>query len=1348
MAGFTGWKTYLQGCIPCTFPTLLEDGDDAKPETRASISVTLAEPYCRLTSFSDHHAVDSSTVLCAAWGIVLQAYTGLDSVSFAVSRPDIRPCRIDLASHASVSEVISAVAGAHDGEAHGLDISAMHPSRDDDGFTAKEFFNTCVMCPGQGSQASRETSDGLDQFDIVVLFKVEDSAVRIILRHSSALLAREQAAAVVNALERAVSDMVGGQDRLEQVCLVNAADRDEMGARNTRRAEEGLGAGIEALIGEHWRRTPSALAVCAWDGDFSYEEVGDLSAGLMGQLRDLGVGAETFVPVLFEKSRWAVIAMVGVMRAGGAFALLDPTHPPGRLRGICDDMAARVIVSSSRQAGLAAGLAGRVVTVGDGEAIATAPAKRRHGQQGGSDGGERHPTTDCFALPENALYAVFTSGSTGTPKGVVSKHSSFLAAVPAYIEGTGLDGKARVFQFASYAFDAAIFDMLMTLVAGGCVCVPSSTDRTSDLADAISRFGTTHLSLTPTVARILEPRQVPSLQTIVLGGERLTPDDVGRWTDHVRVVQLYGATECAVVSMRCTSPSSSSSSSSSGVVRTTSCDTGSRCWVVDPASHERLRPAGAVGELVVEGPLLARGYLNDAARTSETFVESPTWLRALERRSGTVYKSGDLVRLAADGSVQFVCRKNTRVKLRGQRIELGEVEHQLKLAIPSAAECVAELVTAVDASRPPMLVAFVLSRQSHDDNDDDDDDDNNNNNDVIAAGRNATSDTAVLAEPTVGFRSQIPSISSAIRRVLPSYMVPSAILPLNILPLTASDKANRRLLRQLAAEMSREELERYQSPREETTSLRAPAGDAEKALQEAFAEVLGLPLDRIGADDNFFSLGGDSLTAMKLVVAARKVTLGVTVQSVFDHPQLSELALDAKRAADKDVAREKHRVCPRPFALVAGMKTSIVRDAARQCHLPGRVFQDAYPCTQLQKGLFAETMRDASSSVANIELALSRDVDIARLRQAWTAVAKANPILRTRMILSASHGLLQLVVGQDVPLTEEGDDEEGRCQHQEAVGVVGSPLVRLILLRRDADADEGVEAPNKLLLRIHHAAYDGYTLPLMFEQLAEAYRGATLPFRPVSPFVRYLATMADATDHWRCLCQGLETPSFPVVSEQGRRPRPDSKKIHHVAVPHPRARQYTPNTHVRLAWAMTQARRQRVQDVFFGTVVSGRNAPVDGIESIMMPTLATVPCRVTLDARSTVRDMLDGMQDVATRGIPYEQLGLSEIARLGKHAARACSFQTLLVIQPALERAGHGLFDVSYAEADYRADALYAVNLFCELERQGLRVTALYDERTVPAHTMQTMLDTFGQAVRTVYTTPEILIGDVSLDGI
>ncbi|OTA60874.1 acetyl-CoA synthetase-like protein [Hypoxylon sp. EC38] len=1049
---------------------------------------------------------------------------------------------------------------------------------------------------------------------------------------------------------------------------------------------------VDTLIHERCLSQPTAPAVCAWDGEFSYMELEHLSSALAQHLMTLGVGPEVFVPLCFEKSRWTIVAMLAVTKAGGAFVLLDPSHPKARLLSICQSVSATVIVALSECSKLAANLVATVVDIGDEKSEWFA---------------DKCPWVPSSATPENALYAVFTSGSTGTPKGVVSEHSSFSAAIHPYTQAVGLDHESRVFQFASYAFDVTIFDTFMTLINGGCVCVPSNNDRWSDIAKAIHHFRVTHSSLTPTVARILDPQDLPTLRTIVLGGEKLSPTDTAKWASHVRVVNLYGASECSIMSIQSTTGDSSP-------LQTTDHTTGSSSWIVDPNDHDKLLPVGVVGELLVEGPIVGRGYIDNLEKTATTFIQPPTWLREF-RGNGycqKVYKSGDLAQYDANGSVQFVGRKDTQVKLRGQRIELSEVEHNIRLAFPSASDVVVEVVTMPDSSRPPTLVAFIR---------------NGDNVDTESRDSKAISGK-IIVEPTDWLRSQVAILQSHLQQSLPSYMVPAVFLPLSTLPLTSTHKTNRKLLRELVTTLSREGLEKYQP---KTGVNRVPLTTMEKLLQQYFARVLNLPVEHIGADDHFFRRGGDSLMAMKLVAMARKGRHNLTVQDVFEHPQLSTLASVIRCGTGDD--DEEEEPLPEPFLLV-GKQRDVVRAAAQQCHLPARAIEDIYPCTPLQRGFISETLRDPKAFIADIAIPLSPEINVQRLQEAWTAVANVNPTLRTRIVLSPSHGLLQVVVRENIRWVVSKSEEPRSL----AAGI-GTHLLQLRLCYEQ----EGNQNQPQLFLTIHHAVYDGWTLPLIFGEVEAAYHGNTLVPRPVSPFIRYLQSIPSSEAYWTSMMDNLQSPIFPSLPSITYQPSPSALMNTTITTPGSSAREFTLNTYVRLAWAVTQAQQQKTNDVFFGIVVSGRNAPVANIESMTIPTVATIPCRVTLDLQNSVRMALHKAQSDTIKGIPFEQTGLSDIRRLGENTALACSFQTLLVVQPAITPRSYSWMEESKSATDYRADATYAINMICGMEGDELKVITLYDPNVVKDSEMQRILSNFSHVLRKIYGSPDSLIRDI-----
>lgn len=467
--------------------------------------------------------------------------------------------------------------------------------------------------------------------------------------------------------------------------------------------------------------------------------------------------------------------------------------------------------------------------------------------------------------PDNALYTVFTSGSTGTPKGVIITSAAFATSAIAHSQHYHLTSQSRVFQFTSYAFDASIIEMMTTLLIGGCICVPSDAARRNNIAEAANELQVSVAQLTPSTARLLRPEDITTLKTLVLVGEPVTSSDIGQWGKAVELVNGYGPAECSAIST--VHPALHAASQAGNIGWASGCV----CWVVDQADHERLVPIGVVGELLIEGPIVGRGYLNDPERTAPVFITPPTWL--CQFRGGTstndhrLYKTGDLVQYTADGSLQFVGRKDTQVKLRGQRIELGEVEHHTRQSFPGARDVVAEVVTPVETGRAPMLVAFIWLGK-HESVEDDKVND-------------------ILMPPTNSFRAAIPAAETTLHGTVPLYMVPAVFLPLHSVPLSATGKTDRRWLRDRAAALSRADIEVYHSP---AAAKRTPVTRAERTLQALWAQVLNVPPGDIGADDSFFRLGGDSITAMQLSALLRSAGFSTHVSDIFHAKTLARLA--------------------------------------------------------------------------------------------------------------------------------------------------------------------------------------------------------------------------------------------------------------------------------------------------------------------------------------------------------------------------------------------------------------------------------------------------------------------------
>ncbi|KAE8347156.1 hypothetical protein BDV24DRAFT_147245 [Aspergillus arachidicola] len=417
---------------------------------------------------------------------------------------------------------------------------------------------------------------------------------------------------------------------------------------------------IHALIDAQCKASPEAEAVCAWDGKLTYDELDRFSACLAAELMVLGVGPDQFVPVLFEKSKWTPVALLAVLRAGGAFVMLDPSHPKERLRDICDQAQASLIVCSDSLQTHSLQLITNVVTMGYEKAAVWSKL-------------EDVPVPKSAVQPHHAVYAVFTSGSTGTPKGVVIEQSSWTTSALSLQGRLKVTASTRALIFASHAFDSSITDYLTTFLAGGCVCIPSESQRWNNLPEAVRQFQANWMQITPSVARLLKPTEIPTIKTLVLSGEALKSEDIDRWAHCVHLLNAYGPSECSVICSINGHVEPGSDPDNIGFA------SGAVFWVVDQNNINQLVPIGAIGELIIEGPVVGRCYLNDDERTQASFIDRPAWLqqlRAQDQDQAPIYRTGDLVRYQADGSLKYIGRKDSQIKLHGQRIELDETDRR------------------------------------------------------------------------------------------------------------------------------------------------------------------------------------------------------------------------------------------------------------------------------------------------------------------------------------------------------------------------------------------------------------------------------------------------------------------------------------------------------------------------------------------------------------------------------------------------------------------------------------------------------------------------------------------------
>ncbi|PLN84427.1 hypothetical protein BDW42DRAFT_40009 [Aspergillus taichungensis] len=377
---------------------------------------------------------------------------------------------------------------------------------------------------------------------------------------------------------------------------------------------------IHQMIEERVQNQPNAPAISSWDGDFTYSELHRLATELVvAQLVESGVGPhllgpELLIPLCFEKSAWTVVSILGVLKFGAGFVLLDPSLPEPRLRSIFDQVGSRVLLSSHANVSLSRRLSEIVIQIGPG--LPQSPDQVQGRIPSDSMG------SIALSQPSSkTMYAVSTSGSSGAPKCMLVTHASFCSAVYYQLGLLEFTRESRVLDFASYAFDAAIHNVMSTLVAGGCLCIPSEETRKDNLAEVISIMRPTIANLTPTVARLVDPGELQGLETLILLGEPVTARDAERWRSHnVYFINTYGPAEYTPISTINTLSASAEEAMRIGK------GVGLVKWIVDPEDHNVLLPPGCITELLLEGPLVGKGYMNDPEKTAKAFIDNPKWL--------------------------------------------------------------------------------------------------------------------------------------------------------------------------------------------------------------------------------------------------------------------------------------------------------------------------------------------------------------------------------------------------------------------------------------------------------------------------------------------------------------------------------------------------------------------------------------------------------------------------------------------------------------------------------------------------------------------------------------------------
>lgn len=667
------------------------------------------------------------------------------------------------------------------------------------------------------------------KYDLSLHLVNTDQGLRAILAYSSELFEAATMQRMLKHFQTLVEDVAANPDlTLATISMLTADERHQLlEAWNATRVDDrALGQCIHELFEAQAQRTPHALAIIAEGAILTYKDLDEQANQLAHLLREYGVGPEKNVGLFMERSPEQMVALLAILKAGAAYLPLDPLYPPERTSFLLHDAETTLVLTQSH---LLDNLPSPCPPT------CCLDQQREHLVP--------YPTERLLSnvQPANLAYIIYTSGSTGKPKGVQVSHQALVCHSWAFAQRYQMHEGDRMLHFVSLSFDVAAEDLFPPWSTGATVVLrPDSLSLTlTDLHQLIEREHLTILNLTTPYwhAWVSELAQVevlppPSLRHVIVGGEKALPEQLATWRrivgERVRWSNAYGPTETTV------SPMIYEPGPDGPLVGAQAVPIGrpmpnTRAYVLD--RHLQPVPVGVPGELYIGGVRLARGYLHQPTTTATQFIPDPF----SQQEGARLYKTGDLVRYLPDGTLDFLGRIDQQIKIRGYRVEPGEIEAVLEKH-PSVREAV--VIAQENGAKNVRLVAYITALPQQE----------------------------VHLADLRGFAQQ----------QLPTYMVPSAYVRLDEFPLTPHGKVDRKAL-----------------PAAEVAGLNrdytAPTTELEQQLAALWAEVLGI--DPIGIDENFFEVGGHSLLATELIYRMRTFfQLDLPLRLLFEVPTIAGMA--------------------------------------------------------------------------------------------------------------------------------------------------------------------------------------------------------------------------------------------------------------------------------------------------------------------------------------------------------------------------------------------------------------------------------------------------------------------------
>ncbi|KAL8650194.1 MAG: hypothetical protein Q9210_003968, partial [Variospora velana] len=832
------------------------------------------------------------------------------------------------------------------------------------------------------------------------------------------------------------------------------------------------------------------------------------------------------------------------------------------------------------------------------------------------------PSSNIHPLPSENSYLLYTSGSTGSPKGVLVSRgnlTSFIEAIShfigSYVDMEKLQGKGKWLGMASYAFDVHLLEMFFPWRHGMSTVTAARSMLLDNLELALQKLKVSHASFVPSLVDNagLDPATLPDLRYMSLGGEKISKKAINTWArSHVVLANAYGPTEATIgCSFRRVEPTSNVRNIGYPLPYTVA-------HVLRPGRTEyALR--GTSGELCVTGDLVANGYYNRP--DTKGFVD--------DFHGQKMYRTGDKVRLMADGSLEFLGREDDQTKIRGQRVELGEVSEAVRAAAKKvlgvAVIEVSSLVAQNQSLNHPQLVTFLAAQDSP---------------------RSIANGNLSIIEFADG--TTVEKIRASCSSTLPSFMVPDHLIRLTSLPLVpTSRKVDTKQLLRIFHESSLDSLTVSATP---TTSNSKILSEVERVVRSEVAEVLAVEEDKLDANSNLFQLGLDSLNVISLTIKIQRQGFNSNVSRILKSPTIRGIA----SCLGQKMANGRASHAQNGFAGLEQRFRGRSNDGLDMSNVAA-----VRPCLPLQETLIASSLDGEGEAlyVNHVVLELSAGLDHQEMVRAWKATAEDHDILRTCFPEFEDH-FVQLVlknapVSCDVLHADAGDNYLSNLQQRQpeiafdiAESLETKPPVRLTLIE-----SRSAHGKAMLLVSLHHALYDKESFSMLLDEVHAHYQGIPSDgnHAPVTALMDHIESQnhSHAKAFWRrYLASYRPSPAAgPTIdgksTSTSRKLLTPLSDIERLAA----SMNSTPASVMQALFGVVLAETLHTDDVVFGVVLSGRTIPVENAHRILAPCITTIPQRVQLNQAPSLKDVIVSAQEGFVESIEYQHTALRDIHR-------------------------------------------------------------------------------------------------------